>query len=350
MNPADSSNPHPTKSRSAKICASTRRQRLRRQVRTRCQQLEICQQLVRRGRTQMSMHISNRRVLSRLPAALALASVLAWSFPAPSRARTWRDMTSTTSTTDTSGTAIRQVTTSASDHRCKEGTMKFYKWETIILTVLLLISGSCSIEADQDIASTETLREMLHTRAGSIYGYSSLADQVLDSDAVIVGRITGVESAGLEHPDDGSGDPVEYMSILIDVIEVVHTGPNISIEPGSSIKVETFLPELTTLSQANEAIPSNNLGIHFLFSAAMLRQRVGEPVGNATGRWIYQNTSSAVLRDEYGAARAVDGAPALTSLSTFANFLTEARASASEISDRQRPTAPIGLGPTASTE
>lgn len=228
--------------------------------------------------------------------------------------------------------------------------MKFNRWGTIILTFLLLIIGSCSMEGDPDDASTETLRQVLHTRAGSIYGYSSLADQVLDSDAVIVGRITGVESAGLEHPDDGSGDPIEYMNVLIDVTEVIHTGPDISIEPESSIKVETFLPELTTLSQANEAIPSNNLGIHFLFSAATLRQRVGEPVGNATGRWIYQNTSSVVLRDEHGAATAVDGPPALTSLSTFADFLTKARTSASEISGRQRPTAPIGLGPTPATE
>ena len=93
--------------------------------------------------------------------------------------------------------------------------MPFYKWETIILTLLLLLAGSCSTEQVQEKASTATLRQMLHTRAGSIYGYSSLADQMLDSDAVIVGRIAGVESAGAEHPDDGSGDAIEYMNVLI---------------------------------------------------------------------------------------------------------------------------------------
>ncbi len=220
----------------------------------------------------------------------------------------------------------------------------------LLLTLLVLISGSCSTERDQTGASTETLRQVLYTGAGSIFGYSSLADQVLDSDAVVVGRITGVESAGFEQPNDGSNDPIEYMSILIDVTEVIQTGPNISLEAGSSLKVETFLPELKTISEINKAIPSDNLGVHFLYSAAALRKRLGEPIGNATGRWIYQNTSSVVLRDEHGAATAVDEPPANTSLSTFADFLVQARTGASDVADRQRPVAPIGLGPTAATE
>ena len=226
--------------------------------------------------------------------------------------------------------------------------MQFYKHATATVALLVLLSGSCSSEHDQ-VASTETLRQVLYTGAGSIYGYSSLADQVLDSDAVVVGRITGVESAGYEQSNDGSNDPIEYMSILLNVTEVIHTGPDASLEAGTVLKVETFLPELKTISEVNEAIPSNNLGIYFLFSAATLRERLGEPIDNAAGRWIYQNTSSVVLRDENGAATAVDGSPARTSLSTFSDFLIQARTGASDVADQQRPTEPLGLGPVGVT-
>lgn len=225
--------------------------------------------------------------------------------------------------------------------------MKYHKWQTILLALLILFSGSCSMNDHQETASTETLRHLLHIQAGSIYGYTSLNDQILDSDAVVVGRITGVESAGSELPDDGSNDPIEYMRILIDVTEVIHTGPNTDLEPGAVVKVSTFLPERTSLNEANKAIPSDNLGMHFVFDAAALRERRGEPVGNAEGHWIYQNTSSVVLRGEDGEATAVDGPPAMTRLSTFSDFVASARASASSISDRQRPTQPIGLGPAA---
>lgn len=228
--------------------------------------------------------------------------------------------------------------------------MRSDKWVAVGLMLLILFSGSCSMNGDHESASTETLRRLLDVQAGSIYGYTSLADQMLDSDAVVIGPITGVESSGSELPDDGSYDPIEYMNVVIDVTEVIHTSPETAVEPGSVIKIATFLPEQMSISEANQAIPDDNLGIHFLFDAATLRERLGEPIGNAEGRWIYQNTNSVVLRGENGEATAVDGPPAQTSLTTFSDFVSTARTDASSISGLQRPTAPIGLEPATATQ
>lgn len=166
----------------------------------------------------------------------------------------------------------------------------------------------------------------------------------------MVGRITGVESAGSEEADDGKPFSIEYMNVIIEVTEVIHTAPDISHEAGDTVKVGTFLPESMTIDEANQAIPAENLSVHFLFSSASLRQRRGQPIGSVAGRWIYQTGDSVVVRDGLGGAHGSDAVPQGVDPTSFDGFLGQVRTSAHEVAGVPRPVAPIGLSRTSANE
>ena len=225
--------------------------------------------------------------------------------------------------------------------------------QAIIATIVIaLLIGVCSIgnPMDNREASTQTLIEVLDSRAGSMFGYSTLDDQVLDSDAVVVGRIIGVESAGSETIDGSNTLTVEYMNVLIKVTEVVHTASDTAIKIGDTIKIVTFLPGTMTISEANKAIPSDNLSVHFLFSSTSLRQRRDQAIGSAENSWIYQTNDSVIIRDELNQAVSVDTMHSEMNPRTFDSFLQQVRMSASAIVGVPRPIAPIGLNHTLTNE
>ena len=217
---------------------------------------------------------------------------------------------------------------------------------------LALLIGACSTSSSMDNreASTQTLIEVLDSRAGSMFGYSTLDDRVLDSDAVVIGRIVGVESAGSETIDGSDTFTVEYMDVLVKVAEVIHTAPDIVVAIGDTIKISTFLPASMTIGEANKAIPSDNLSVHFLFSSTSLRQRRNQAIGSTGDRWIYQTSDSVIVRDELNQAVSVGAVPSEVDSRTFDSFLRQVRMSASTVVESQRPIAPIGLNHFSTNE
>lgn len=108
-----------------------------------------------------------------------------------------------------------------------------------------------SIGTIELVASAETTMEILHDGGGSIIAYASAIDQILDSDLIVMARITGAELAGVEKVDDGSGMGITFFHVLLTVDEVIHASAVAEVAAGDTIKVLLPKPPAASLEECS---------------------------------------------------------------------------------------------------
>lgn len=220
----------------------------------------------------------------------------------------------------------------------------------VLLALFLVTLSACS--PARATSGSSPLWQVVDGGAGTIFGYSNLNDKVLDSDAVVVGRFVDVVPAGSEDTNDGSGAPIDYIDLVVEVDQVLHTAPGVSIQPGDELRIETIWPPLLSLDAIRQSAVGAPAGVHFLFNSARLVARIKDPTADSDPDvWLYQDASPLALADAGASPEMISFTPSSLRGMDLAGMIDTIRGIDRDLTDRglEQPETPIGLAPRSTT-
>lgn len=214
----------------------------------------------------------------------------------------------------------------------------------VMAMAMALLVAACA--ADPAASPSEAAIEALDDDGGDVMAYASLDEKVLDSDAVILGQAVDVTLGVEERVGDDSGDVFVSYDMVVRVDEVIYSAPGVEVEEGALLTIAIAKPADMGLNATRKALASEVRGVHVLFNAQRLAERMGEISSSPRPNvWIHQDSASVFLEDEAGSVVERTALPVELSRLGFAEAVQATEDAALRLENRnaQQPPMPIGL-------
>ncbi|MCQ3812193.1 MAG: hypothetical protein KTV68_16760 [Acidimicrobiia bacterium] len=175
---------------------------------------------------------------------------------------------------------------------------------SLILMVAMLNGCDAS---DFGNSRSSSAKEIFDTLSGvgvlSAISYDSLTDQVLDSDAVVIGHFVDVSFGGAIYFDDDSGTSIEHIVATLRVEDVIYASQFVSVVVGSDLQIVLPKAPTNSIQSIQSKLVNNVPGVHSLFEVVNDGRRSNtDYFRQFEGTWIYQAPSLTVIKSEDGSA------------------------------------------------